>query len=43
MLICVEYAAVAAVVGYWDDSTNAAVYIAVSMAICIFLNVVAVK
>ncbi|KLP21546.1 putative general amino acid permease [Fusarium fujikuroi] len=43
MLVCVEYSAVAAVAEYWDSTTNPAVWIAVSMAICIFLNVVAVK
>lgn len=43
MLVCVEYSAVAAVAEYWDSTTNPAVWIAVSMVICIFLNVVAVK
>ncbi|KAF5565090.1 general amino acid permease [Fusarium phyllophilum] len=43
MLVCVEYSAVAAVAEYWDSTSNPAVWIAVSMVICIFLNVVAVK
>ncbi|EXA39756.1 hypothetical protein FOVG_11237 [Fusarium oxysporum f. sp. pisi HDV247] len=43
MLVCVEYSAVAAVAEYWDSTTNPAVWIAISMVICIFLNVVAVK
>lgn len=43
ILVCVEYSAVAAVADYWDSTTNPAVWIAISMVICIFLNVVAVK
>ncbi|KAM0542985.1 hypothetical protein ACHAPJ_012542 [Fusarium lateritium] len=43
MLVCVEYSAVAAVMEYWDSTTNPAAWIALAMGICIFLNVVAVK
>ncbi|EXK27238.1 hypothetical protein FOMG_16304 [Fusarium oxysporum f. sp. melonis 26406] len=43
ILVCVEYSAVAAVAEYWDSTTNPAVWIAISMVICSFLNVVAVK
>ncbi|KAF2013488.1 lysine-specific permease [Aaosphaeria arxii CBS 175.79] len=43
MLVCVEYSAVAAVMQYWDADTNPAAWIAMAMAVCIFLNVVAVK
>lgn len=43
MLVCVEYSAVATVVQYWDNKTNPAAWIAIAMAGCILLNVVAVK
>ncbi len=45
MLVCVEYSAVAAVAGYWvgADVVNAAVWVAVAMVVCVFLNVVAVR
>ncbi|KAF5002732.1 hypothetical protein FGRMN_129 [Fusarium graminum] len=43
MLVCVEYSAVAAVIEFWDSTTNAAAWIALSMGICLFLNVIAVK
>ncbi|KAG8671015.1 hypothetical protein FPOAC1_004252 [Fusarium poae] len=43
MLVCVEYSAVAAVIEYWDSTTNAAAWIALSMGICLFLNIIAVK
>lgn len=41
-LVCVEYAAVAAVMGYWTD-INPATWVAIAMTVCIVLNVVAVK
>ncbi|KPM38668.1 putative proline-specific permease put4 [Neonectria ditissima] len=43
MLVCVEYSAVATVMQYWNTSINPAAWIAVAMAVCILLNVVAVK
>ncbi|PVI02263.1 proline-specific permease [Periconia macrospinosa] len=43
MLVCTEYSAVAAVISYWDPNTNPAAWIALAMALCIFLNIVAVK
>jgi len=45
MLVCVEYSAVATVMQYWisADQVNPAAWIALSLAICYFLNVVAVK
>ncbi|KAH8656827.1 amino acid permease-domain-containing protein [Ilyonectria robusta] len=43
MLVCTEYSAVATVMEYWNTSINPAVWIAMSMAICYFLNMVAVK
>ncbi|KKA26335.1 hypothetical protein TD95_003509 [Thielaviopsis punctulata] len=43
MLVCVEYSAVATVMGYWDASVNSGVWIALAMVVCILLNVVAVK
>ncbi|KAL4786943.1 amino acid permease/ SLC12A domain-containing protein [Aspergillus varians] len=43
MLVCVEYSAVATIMQYWTTSVNPAVWIAMAMVVCIFLNVVAVK
>lgn len=43
MLVCVEYSAVATVMQYWNQDINAAAWIAMSMVVCIGLNVVAVK
>ncbi|KKF93517.1 putative proline-specific permease put4 [Ceratocystis platani] len=43
MLVCVEYSAVATIMGYWDSEINPGVWIAISMVICILLNVIAVK
>ncbi|KHN97961.1 Amino acid/polyamine transporter I [Metarhizium album ARSEF 1941] len=43
MLVCVEYSAVATVMQYWNQSIDPAVWIAMAMAICIFLNVMPVK
>jgi yeast amino acid transporter len=39
----VEYSAVATVMQYWNTSVNPGVWIAMAMAVCILLNVVAVK
>lgn len=43
MLVCVEYSSIATVMQYWNTSVNPAVWIVMAMAVCIFLNVVAVK
>ncbi|KAH9884243.1 amino acid permease/ SLC12A domain-containing protein [Xylariomycetidae sp. FL2044] len=43
MLVCVEYSAVATVIQYWNADINPAAWVAVAMAVCYFLNVVAVK
>ncbi|KAM6505356.1 hypothetical protein FSOLCH5_014580 [Fusarium solani] len=43
MLVCTEYSAVATVMEYWNTTINPAVWVAMSMAICYFLNMVAVK
>lgn len=45
MLVCVEYSAVSAVMEFWvsTDDVNAAAWVACSMAVCVFLNVVAVR
>ncbi|KAK5076547.1 hypothetical protein LTR51_002229 [Lithohypha guttulata] len=42
MLVCVEYSAVATVMGYWSD-INPAVWVAMALVVCTLLNVVAVK
>lgn len=45
MLVCVEYSAVATLMGYWIDTdrVNPAVWIVMGMVICVSLNVIAVK
>lgn len=43
MLVCTEYSAVATVMAYWNTSVNPAVWIAMAMVVCIFLNLVGVK
>lgn len=43
MLVCVEYSAVATIMQFWITDVNPAAWIAMAMAICILLNVVAVK
>ncbi|RYP51777.1 hypothetical protein DL769_010763 [Monosporascus sp. CRB-8-3] len=43
MLVCVEYSAVATVMQYWNTEINAAAWVAMAMAVCVLLNVVAVK
>ncbi|KAJ4378488.1 hypothetical protein N0V86_006194 [Didymella sp. IMI 355093] len=43
MLVCTEYSAVATVMQYWNTDVNPAVWIAMTMVVCVFLNVVAVK
>lgn len=43
MLVCTEYSAVATVMAYWRPDVNAAVWIAMAMAVCIFLNLVGVR
>ncbi|KAF7562906.1 hypothetical protein G7046_g1213 [Stylonectria norvegica] len=45
MLVCVEYSAIATLMGYWIPITqvNPAAWIAMAMVICVLLNVVAVK
>lgn len=43
MLLCTEYAAVATLMQYWVTDVNPAVWVAMAMAVCILLNVVAVK
>jgi len=42
MLVCVEYSAVATVMGYWSD-VNPAAWIAMALVVCTLLNVVAVR
>ncbi|KAH7152740.1 amino acid permease-domain-containing protein [Dactylonectria macrodidyma] len=43
MLVCTEYSAVATVIQFWNTDMNPAVWIAVCIVICYFLNMVAVK
>ncbi|KAF1358329.1 proline permease [Lizonia empirigonia] len=43
MLVCTEYSAVATVMQYWNTDVNPAVWIAMTMVVCVFLNVVAVR
>lgn len=43
MLVCTEYSAVAAVMGYWNVDVNAAVWVTVCLVVCTLLNIVAVK
>lgn len=43
MLVCAEYSAVAFVLQFWDPDTNPAAWIAMTMVVCILLNVVAVR
>lgn len=45
MLVCVEYSAVATVMQYWvpSEQVNPAVWIAMALVVCYFLNVVAVQ
>ncbi|KAI8168697.1 hypothetical protein K4K49_000314 [Colletotrichum sp. SAR 10_70] len=43
MLVCTEYSAVATVMGYWNVDVNPAVWIAMVLAVCYFLNMAAVK
>ncbi|KAI5467683.1 amino acid permease/ SLC12A domain-containing protein [Mariannaea sp. PMI_226] len=43
MLVCVEYSAVATLMQFWVPDVNPAAWVVMAMAICILLNVVAVK
>lgn len=43
MLFCAELSAVATVMQYWDSETNPAAWIAMALAVCLALNLVAVK
>lgn len=43
MLVCVEYSAVATLMQYWLPDINPGAWIAMSMVVCVLLNVVAVK
>lgn len=43
MLVCVEHAAVAAVIQFWNSDINPAVWITISIVACYTLNVAAVK
>lgn len=43
MLVCTEYSAVATVMGFWDSETNPAVWVTMTLVVCVFLNVVAVR
>lgn len=43
MVLCVEHAAVAAVMGYWEIDVNPAVWIAMSLVSCTLLNIIAVR
>ncbi|CAG9982775.1 unnamed protein product [Clonostachys byssicola] len=41
MLVCVEYSAVATIMSYWLPDVNPAAWVAMSMATCLLLNIVA--
>ncbi|KAM5356752.1 hypothetical protein ACJ41O_003398 [Fusarium nematophilum] len=43
MLVCTEYSAVATVMQYWNTEINPAVWITMTLVVCYFLNMVAVK
>ena len=43
MLVCTEYSAVATVMQYWTTDINPGVWVAIAMACCVFLNIIAVK
>lgn len=43
MLVCTEYSAVATLMQYWTTDVNPAVWIVMAMAVCVFLNIVAVR
>lgn len=43
MLVCTEYSAVATVMGFWDSETNPAVWVTMTLVVCVFLNVIAVR
>lgn len=43
MLYCAEISAVATVMQYWNVDVNPAVWVAMVLIVCVFLNVFAVK
>ncbi|CAG8952585.1 hypothetical protein HYFRA_00009691 [Hymenoscyphus fraxineus] len=43
MLLCAELSAVATVISFWDSETNPAAWVALSLAVMIVLNIIAVK
>ncbi|KAF4337996.1 general amino acid permease [Fusarium beomiforme] len=43
MLVCTEASAVATVMQYWNTAINPAVWIAIALSVCYFLNMVAVR
>jgi amino acid transporter len=43
MLVCTEYSAVATVMQYWTTDINPGVWVAIAMALCVLLNIVAVR
>ncbi|KAF5560017.1 general amino acid permease [Fusarium napiforme] len=43
MLVCTEYSAVATVMQYWNTDINPAVWIAIALSFCYFMNMVAVR
>lgn len=43
MLVFTGYSAVATVISYWNINVNPAVWIAIAISVCYFLNMVAVK
>ncbi|KAF5592913.1 general amino acid permease [Fusarium pseudocircinatum] len=43
MLVCTEYSAVATVMQYWNTDINPAVWIAIALCVCYFMNMVAVR
>ncbi|EWZ32763.1 amino acid permease-domain-containing protein [Fusarium oxysporum Fo47] len=43
MLVCTEYSAVATVMQYWNTDINPAVWIAIALSVCYFMNMVAVR
>ncbi|KAH7129044.1 amino acid permease/ SLC12A domain-containing protein [Dactylonectria macrodidyma] len=43
MLFCTELSAVVTVMGYWQIDVNPAVWVAMALVVCVFLNLFAVK
>lgn len=43
MLFCAELSAVVTVMGYWEINVNSAVWVAMALGLCLFLNLFAVR